>query len=81
MTTANEAQLKIRQTLHDSMVMLTAEDEANPNAEELRDAEEFADFVIAVLGIKVTEVGADGTFMARISPRDNQLSAVPFNQD
>jgi hypothetical protein len=81
MTTANEAQLKIRQTLHDSMVMLTAEDEANPNAEELRDAEEFADFVIAVLGIKVTEVGADGTFMARISPRDNQLSAVPFKQD
>jgi hypothetical protein len=79
--TPNEAQLKIRQTLHDSMVMLTAEDEANPNAEELRDAEEFADFVIAVLGIKVTEVGADGTFMARISPRDNQLSAVPFKQD
>jgi hypothetical protein len=78
--TPNEAQLRIRQTLHDSMVMLTAEDEANPTTEELRDAEEFADFVIAVLGIKVTEVGTDGTFMARLSPRDNQLSAVPFNQ-
>jgi len=79
--TPNEAQLKVRQTLHDSMVMLTAEDEANPSAEELRDAEEFADFVVAVLGIRVTEVGTDGTFMARISPRDNQLSAVPFSQD
>lgn len=79
--TPNEAQLKVRQTLHDSMVMLTAEDEANPTTEELRDAEEFADFVVAVLGIRVTEVGADGTFMARISPRDNQLSAVPFSQE
>lgn len=78
--TPNEAQLKVRQTLHDSMVMLTAEDEANPTAEELRDAEEFADFVVAVLGIRVTEVGADGTFMARLSPRDNQLSAVHFSQ-
>jgi len=79
--TPNEAQLKIRQTLHNSMIMLTAEDETKPTSEENRDAEEFADFVIAVLGIKVTEVGTDGTFMARISPRDNQLSAVPFSQD
>jgi hypothetical protein len=79
--TPNEAQLKVRQTLHDSMVMLTAEDEANPSAEELRDAEEFADFVVAVLGIRVTEVGTDGTFMARLSPRDNTLSAVPFSQE
>lgn len=79
--TPNEAQLKVRQTLHDSMVMLTAEDEANPTTEELRDAEEFADFVVAVLGIRVTEVGADGTFMARLSPRDNQLSAIPFSQE